>query len=185
MRRFLILVGAWLAAVPASAQDCTPVPHRYLAWGAPGERIVWGETVPLGQVWELESGGAATTDNRVLEYMAQHFVPPGWFVPHATSGYHSNSPTSVTGSTPVIAFQRGTILSAGEALGVRVNSTPDFATMAVLYKVFVYPEACLARLKGVAALVSAGAPSPPDFTALLQAAQIAATALTGLAASVP
>jgi hypothetical protein len=172
--RVLVCVCVVLMGGPVWAQDCTPVAYRGLVWGQPGERIVWSEVVPAGEVWELESGGLATTDNRVLAYMGQHYVPPGWYIPLASP---------VTGnSTPSLAFPRGLILSAGERIGGRVNAPEDFAQMAVLFKVFRYPEACLARLKGVASITGLSGQAT-DFSGLRMAAQAAAAVLSQAAAA--
>ena len=141
------------------------VAHRYLVWGVQGAEQVDGEVVPSGEVWLIQTAGIATTDNRALDYMLQHVVPPGWFVPVCRSPQAS--------STPVLALDRPIILQAGEFLKTRVNGGGSFTTMALLYSGWKFPVSELASL-----LKGSGTSSPdPNFVAACQAAATALAAI--------
>ena len=142
------------------------IPCRYLVWGAPGQEQVDGETVPAGEVWLIQSAGIATEDYRALDYMLQHVVPPGWYVPLERSVQ--------AGSTPVLALGRSIILQEGEYLRTRVNSGGQaFARMALLYTGWKFPASDLSKLLGLSVTAAAA----PDFSAFAAQCQAAAQAL--------
>lgn len=205
MRLGLLMIGLVLAPIPILAQTiCTPTPiARGGQWGPPGAGMTPVPTywtvvaqgydgdptgyVPPGEVWLIRAaGGAVRGDGRQLEWMLQidHYAPSGccWLVPlHRLNG--------TAGGTPTIALDRPIVLEAGERLSLRVNGLPPQDQISLLWVGWSFPAACLPRLLGVeetsGAVVVGGGTVTPDFTALVAAAQIAATALSGLAQSVP
>ena len=179
MRALVLAVVFWIVlAGRAFAQTCAPVginngTGEYLGWGQPGQRIVWaGLTVPAGKVWLVQDIGLATTDNRQLPYAIQHLHPNGHYVPVTGMTQAAGQlPTGALG-TPTAAWTGRLVLTAGSALGGRVNAPEDFATMAVLFTGWEFPDACLARLLGAEAPTSGSGPISggplPSFSITLQ-----------------
>jgi hypothetical protein len=173
-----------LSPVPALAQSCAPAAMEYLLWGDPGQGIVAGEFVPVGEVWKIRAAGIATDDGRQLEWMMQiqHTLKDGqccWLIP-----LHRQTGTS--GGTPVLAIEREIILTTGERLASRVNGLALDKRQALLYVGWRFPVACLPRLLGVQDVAIDGSGGPaPDLSALRAALTEMAAAAHAAAESVP
>lgn len=185
----LAMLSLW---TPAFGQDCTPQPIKRLASGSAGQQIVPATTedalnlVPAGMVeviLDASIGRSDNTNGAALEYalLKQIRWGPGswWFQALATTAYpHA--------TTPVLGWTGSVVLWPGERIGARSGSLESSGQMYVMYTGFTVPQACLVRFLGLALSAGSGPPSPaPDFSALVQAAQVAATALQTLSESVP
>jgi hypothetical protein len=173
-----------LSPVSALAQSCTPVAMEYLLWGDPGQGIVAGEFVPVGEAWKIRAAGVATDDGRQLEWMMQiqHTLKDGqccWLIP-------LHRQTGTAGGTPVLAIDREVILTTGERLASRVNGLASDKRQALLYVGWRFPVACLPRLLGVEDVATGGSGVPaPDLSALRTALNEMAAAAQVAAQSVP
>ncbi len=188
----LVLV---FVATTAFAQECTPTyVVRTTYWSYDPNSLIIPDAnrahvftlpIPAGEVWKMRSISLSTAYGAPAEYMIEWLVAvPGG------NHYHEIAHGSASG-TPALhvapADAAAMIMQPGERLAGRVNGDPNaFPGIALYYSGWSFPIACLPRLLGVApvAVTSGGTVITPDFSALVEAAQNAATALTGLAQSV-
>lgn len=181
MRLILTTVCLLTFGAPVSAQDCTPQRLKHLSWAPAGQAIwptptYWANPelflafVPDGEVWRIDAAGIATTDGRALEWMLQiELKAEQMLVP-------LERPTGLAGGTPVMAMTRPIILMPGERLSARVNAAPLNGQMALIFLGWRYPIACVSRVLGMEP-VSVNSSAPPDFSAVITAAQGFAQAL--------
>jgi len=194
--RVLILVCCLVSPALAAAQtplNCAPTYPQMPFWrGATGDMThVYGDFTPDDKVRQvLYAGiGTASYSGPPLEYKMEVEVAAynqdGTYAGTTLTPLWVN-PSNVTG-TPMLALPPGRYLLLPKwRLTGRVNSGPPAAVVMNLFILYLeYPLACLPRLLGVETPVAGSASTPPDFTALLAAAQAAADTLTTLAQSGP
>jgi hypothetical protein len=193
MKKTLLFVAlAALASANASAQTCTPVPVRTLAWGSAGQSIVppfedkTTNIVPAGKVWLIKAAGIGqgADPGAALEYRLQ--IDHQW--PDASYWYTAIEVTATPQrGTPVLALTRSIVLEAGERISARSNSMPNGGTMYVMALGWEFPASCLPSLVGMTTVVSGGTTTtpPPDFSALIAAATGLQSAATTLVAAIP
>lgn len=185
----------------ALAQDCTPVaiygkvgwsndsaqnlpPDASASWQVQQDTNIahiFSSAVPAGQVWRLRTISLSTGYGGNAEYMVEHLV-------NVPNGYHYHAiARGSAGATPALAVSsadlRADIFVAGERIGWRTSGPgPIFG----MWSGWAFPASCLPRLLGVdTPVITTTTGAPPDFSALLQAAQNAAAALTTLSQSAP
>lgn len=167
---------------------CTPTRIECLVIGEPNQSIIHGPRVPAGQVWLIKSAGIGTSSNigaRVdYSLCIDHWVfgqgPIGsvgsWFVPLELSDGNTYN------GTPMLGLKRPIVLEEGECLMARANGLPSATKMDLFYVGWSFSAECLTRLilQPEPQAITVNVPPPPDFSALLQAAQDAADKLSAL-----
>jgi hypothetical protein len=183
-----------LFATPAASQTCTPTRIEGLVIGNSGESMIAPTArVPAGEIWLIKAAGLGTSANITwpVDYSLNidHWVfgqgPIGsvgsWYIPIELADRNTYN------GTPMMGLKRQIILEEGERLLARSNGL-NGAKMDLFYAGWSFPASCLERLLVNGATVaqqSGNVTPPPDFTALLAAAQSAAAALSALAQSAP
>lgn len=177
------VLACLLVAAPAQAQTCLPTPVQgHSGWSQQSDYVT-GATVPAGEVWLITDAGVASNDSQLVDVRLQREEPVlsqqgacCWYIPIAV--------TASTGATPKAALLRPVYVQAGQRLAAR---TPvPLGDMALLYSGFAFPAACLQRLLGMDAPVSATATTPPpDFSAAITALQQLSTAAASAASALP
>lgn len=203
MKLVVALVAVLLLAAPVAAQTCTPTYIHGVANAFSGSGgFALGQTVPAGQVWQIESAGIGTDDSAFpypIDFSFGVADSEALYPVELSRAIVGNTPGGVAaasfhGGTPMMAVSRRLIIPAGMKLYGRENGLPAFHNWYISYYGFSVPMACLERLMlgGGTVTQTSAAPPPPDLSALVQAAAAAAakltesaTALTTLSQSTP
>lgn len=183
MRIFLVLVSLLLSA-PAAAQTCTPTPFYVVGSGVTGG-FLRGVFVPAGEIWKVEYGGLGYNGIQALSQVPDFSLEVEHFGDALYPVELSPVPFNKWGGTPVMALTRSILLPENTRLVARFNNlaASDATNIHLTYAGFKLPASQAACFFGGVGIVQGGSAQPQDFSALLAAAQAAATKLVDSAAA--
>jgi hypothetical protein len=203
------VIALLLLVQPVAAQTCTPQRLNLLYNGEAGcgqipctLATMAYQYVPGDEFWVISDAnvdqvvwpGSGPIKYDLMNIYVSSLDPHHWTYGMAAIQYSLRSLFSQTAATtPVLSWTasgKGYVMMPFERLGVRTAGIPAGGILALTAAGWRFPLSCLGRWLGMEAGVVGTAtntppPVPPDFTALVNAAQSAATALTTLAQSAP